>query len=319
VGLGIAALFLIVAALRGLKLSAAPTPAFFTLAMFGALFAARRRHARGGGDERLATGAGVVLVLFAGGLAGGLICLVGQTFALPFIDPALYRADVALGVDLEAVIRAITEVRGLPALLALAYNSSFPLIFFTALWSAWCGRFERAWEVCAIFNLCLLAATICSAIIPATGPFYFLPIPTDVRSALPLDSGTYHLSHLFALREAGHFVIDPSQLQGVATFPSFHTALALMTAAAWRDTPWIRGPMFVWQALVILSTIPIGGHYAIDLIAGAGCWALAQMVWNRSVTRDPNDYPPTKSPQAWREPDQGFAVPPFELPLPPVT
>jgi membrane-associated phospholipid phosphatase len=90
------------------------------------------------------------------------------------------------------------------------------------------------------------------------------------------------LEHLFALREARTFVIDPTQLAGVATFPSFHTALALMTAAAWRDVPTIRAAMFAWQALVIVSTIPIGGHYVVDLIAGAACWGVAHILWRKA-------------------------------------
>ena len=77
-------------------------------------------------------------------------------------------------------------------------------------------------------------------------------------------------------------MIDPTQLAGVATFPSFHTALALMTAAAWRDVPRIRVAMFAWQGLVIISTIPIGGHFVVDLIAGAACWGVAHVLWRKA-------------------------------------
>lgn len=281
--LGVAALFLLAAAARGLEIGIEPTSTLFTFALLGALYWARRRHAGAGGDLRLATGAGVMFVLFAGGLGGGLICLVGQTFAMPFIDPVLNRADLLLGIDLEAAIRAIEQVRLLPAVLAIAYDLSFPLVVLTVLIFAWTGRSGRAWELCGVFNLCLLAVTISSAIIPAVGAFHFLAIPADLQAALPDGSGVYHLKHLFALRSADRFVIDPAQLQGVATFPSFHTALALMTAAAWRDVRRIRGPMFAWQGLVVLSTIPIGGHYAIDLTAGAICWGLAHHFWQRAL------------------------------------
>ncbi|QNP44867.1 phosphatase PAP2 family protein [Sphingomonas sediminicola] len=301
-GLGTAALFLLLAGLTGLKLRFAPVPIALTTLILGALFAARRRHEREDGDERLAAGTGVVMILFCGGLGSGLICLVGQTFGLPFVDPALHRADLSMGIDLEAIIRVIAGVRGLPEVLAFAYNSSFPLVFITALSLAHMRKFERAWELCTMFNLCLLVATVCSALVPAAGPFYVLPIPVGVQQLLPAGSGTYHLSHLFALREAKQFVIDPSQLQGVATFPSFHTALALMTAAAWRDVKWMWIPMLGWQALVIVSTIPIGGHYAIDLVAGAACWAFAAAWWRRSVGAP-----------------YGMTIPPFTLRVWPVT
>ena len=281
-GLAAMMLFLLAAALRGLKLSIEPVPVLMTLAVIGALLLAYRRQKGAQGDVRLANSAGIVMVLFSGGLAGGLICLVGQTFALPFIDPLLHRSDQMIGVDLTAIIGWITRVEWVPRLLAVAYDSSFPLLFLTALAFVWTGRARQAWELCGIFNVCLLAATISSALIPAVGAFHFLPIGEGVRAFLPPGSGIYHLEHLFALRAAESFVIDPTQLAGVATFPSFHTALALMTAAAWRNVPRIRVAMFAWQGLVIISTIPIGGHYVIDLIAGAACWGLAHVLWRKA-------------------------------------
>jgi membrane-associated phospholipid phosphatase len=300
-GLGMAILFLLIAAARGLQLSVRTGPAILALAMFGALRWARRRHERPGGDPRLASSSGIILVLLGGGLAGGMICLVGQTFALPLIDPMLHRADLMLGVDVEAAIETVVQFRGVPDLLAAAYNSSFPLIFLSALGFAWTGRTERAWELCAVFNLCLLVATISSAVIPAVGPLHYLQIPAAVRDALPAGSGTYHLGDLFALREANHFVIDPMQLQGVATFPSFHMALALMTAAAWRDIPRARVPMYAWQALVVVSTVPIGGHYFVDLVAGAMCWALAHVVWHKAMSAAPRRHAARDASLAWPE------------------
>jgi membrane-associated phospholipid phosphatase len=281
----LAALILAAAALAGLKLSVRAGPALTALSLILALGWVRRRHWRPGGDRRLACGADVVLLLFQGGIAGGLICLVGQTFAMPFIDPLLSRCDQTLGVDLEAFIAGMVQVRGSGTLLAVAYNSSFPLLFIVALCLAWKGRFDEAWRLCGIFNMCLLIATVSSAVIPAVGPFHYLPISASIQNALPPGSGTYHLADLFALRHADQFVIDPSRLQGVATFPSFHTALALMTAAACRDLGNVRLPIFVWQGLVILSTIPIGGHYVVDLIGGAVCWAAAQHLWLRNSLR----------------------------------
>lgn len=288
-GLAVMTLFLFAAALRGLELRIEPAPVAATFTVIGALLLAYRRQLGANGDVRLANSAGIVMVVFSGGLAGGLICLVGQTFALPFIDPLLQRGDQMIGVNLTAVIGWIVQLNWLPRILAVAYDSSFPLLFLTALAFAWTGRARQAWELCGIFNACLLAATISSAVIPAVGAFHFLPIGEGLRAALPPGSGIYHLEHLFALREATTFVIDPTQLAGVATFPSFHTALALMTAAAWRDVPRIRAAMFAWQALVIVSTIPIGGHYVADLIAGTACWAVAHILWRKAqaITEKP--------------------------------
>ena len=62
-----------------------------------------------------------------------------------------------------------------------------------------------------------------------------------------------------------------------------------MTAAAWRNVPAIRAAMFAWQGLVIISTIPIGGLYVIDLIAGAACWGLAHLLWRKAQRVNTDD------------------------------
>jgi hypothetical protein len=105
VGLAAMMLFLLAAALRGLKLSIEPVPVLMTLMVIGALLVAYRRQKGAQVDVRLANSAGIVMVLFSGGLAGGLISLVGQTYALPFIDPLLHRSDQMIGVDPTAHYR----------------------------------------------------------------------------------------------------------------------------------------------------------------------------------------------------------------------
>jgi membrane-associated phospholipid phosphatase len=200
---------------------------------------------------------------------------------LPLVDPTLHALDLLLGIDVEAVTRGSVSIPGLPALLVAAYNSSFPILFLSALIFVWTGRSRSAWELCFVFNICLLVTTISSAIIPATGPFHYLQFSVALQQALPPGAGTFYLADLFALRDADRFIVDPSQLQGVAVFPSFHAMLGVMTAAAWRDFPRIRIAMCAWQGLVILSAIPIGGHYASDLVAGGMCWALVQLLWRR--------------------------------------
>lgn len=278
-----AILLLILAAAAGIKLGVRTFAALPLVVLFAGLYWARRRHDGAGGDKRLATALGAIAVLFGGGLAGGLACLVGQTFARQLVDPILERADLMLGANPEALIRGVVAIPGLPALLAAAYLSSFPLIFLTVLTLAWTRRSERAWELCAVFNLCLTAAAISSTVIPATGTFYYLHIPAELVRALPAGSGTYYLGPMFELRHARVFTIDPTKMQGVAVFPSFHMALALMTAAAWRDVRRARVPIAIWQGMVIVSAIPIGGHFYTDLVGGGLCWLAAEMLWQKTL------------------------------------
>lgn len=39
-----------------------------------------------------------------------------------------------------------------------------------------------------------------------------------------------------------------------------------------------------WTTIVIVSTVPVGGHYAVDLAAGFVIWALAAAISQRVST-----------------------------------
>ena len=91
-----------------------------------------------------------------------------------------------------------------------------------------------------------------------------------------------------------------SHLEGVVTFPSFHAITALLIAHAWRGLP--GATLFkIWAALVIVSAVPIGGHYVIDLVVGAALWGVFAAIanWLRGPTMDDAPFP------AWR---RGAAV-----------
>jgi len=57
--------------------------------------------------------------------------------------------------------------------------------------------------------------------------------------------------------------------------------MALMTPYALRGLPGLSAPAWCWGAPVIVSTIPIGGHYAIDFLAGAAIWAAIVLAASR--------------------------------------
>jgi membrane-associated phospholipid phosphatase len=221
---------------------------------------------------RLAAALGSFSILTLGGAAAGILSMVGQMFAFPLVDGSLAAADDLIGIGSIDVVQFVIRFRGGPNMLAMVYELSIPLLFVSAFVLACLGRYRRVWELCAAFSFCLLVATLISFLFPAVGAFEYSEIPSELTSKLPAGSGVYHLKYLYALRGASDLLIDPMHPKGLVTFPSFHTAMALMTAAAWRCDRYLRGPMIVWNAGVILSAVPIGGHYLIDLVGGAATW-----------------------------------------------
>jgi hypothetical protein len=78
-----------------------------------------------------------------------------------------------------------------------------------------------------------------------------------------------------ALRDGSLTNIDVSSVQGVVSFPSFHTMLGILITYALRDTRPLFIPVAAINAVMIVSTLPVGGHYLADVIAGAAISAAA--------------------------------------------
>lgn len=255
---------------NGLQVAFDPWPTLKVVATIAVLAALAWKGARVA--PRISMVAASYLVLWVGGLAGGVLCMVATMFRFPLIDRWLAAADASLGITTADVVRLVVAIPGAPKLLYSIYFLSLALLFLTALGLAVLGRAERLWEFCAAYGFCMLIATACSLPLPAAGAFEYLGLESMFGPQLPPGSGVYWLEALHAVRNSSSIVINPLDLHGLVAFPSFHTAMALMTAAAWRDDRYLRWPMFVWNGLVVLSTMPIGGHYIVDVIAGALTW-----------------------------------------------
>jgi membrane-associated phospholipid phosphatase len=124
------------------------------------------------------------------------------------------------------------------------------------------------------FILAGLITTVC---------FFFLPAACPVGAygyeATPMQQR--FLDHFFALR-AGEFpLVSMNNLEGLITFPSFHTTWALLVAYAFRHYRWLFAPMILLNAGVAISTVTTGFHYATDVIGGIVTAAVAVMICDR--------------------------------------
>lgn len=63
--------------------------------------------------------------------------------------------------------------------------------------------------------------------------------------------------------------------EGLVTFPSFHTALAVIFAYSMRGIRYIALPVYALNAMLILATLPQGGHYLVDVVAGLAVAAMS--------------------------------------------
>jgi membrane-associated phospholipid phosphatase len=235
-------------------------------------------------DPRLAALAFGAAYLIPFTFAAGTLSYVGTTLNRPLLDAQFATADAALGVDWTAILLFTNSHPMLGTLLRLAYHSSLLQVVAVLIILAAFGQAARLGNFLTLFTATGLVTILASIVFPAAGAFVFHNPPAELRHVVGQDAGIWHLAHFQALRSGAMRTIDPGAIEGLVTFPSFHTALAvIVTWALWR-TPYVALPALVLNVLVIAATVPVGGHYVVDVLAGMAIAAvcIAALAWRPS-------------------------------------
>ncbi|MGB3489523.1 MAG: phosphatase PAP2 family protein [Xanthobacteraceae bacterium] len=221
---------------------------------------------------------GALLAVIWSGAAAGIISLIGLRYKAPLIDTQLAELDRAVGLNVASFVEWSAAHPFWPQLFSTAYDSSFVILCALVIFLSVSHRFDKLWQLALVFAITIVTSTAISVVWPAKGAFTYFDYSTDILNRLPTGSGLYHLPKFNYFRDDPAPVLSFASLQGVVTFPSFHCCLALMTIFATRGIRWLFPASLVWNLLVIISTIPIGGHYVIDLLAGALVWLAATII-----------------------------------------
>ena len=188
----------------------------------------------------------------------------------PLMDQALLQADIALGFDWLAIHDWVMAHPSLVLVGKLLYNSQVVQGFYCTILL---GLMQQRRPMQELWRLTFVASVLCclfGMLVPALSPF----------KTFGLESAGTFLPVLEQLLSHRDLVFTPASLAGVITFPSLHTAMALAIPYGLRHT----GPIFyifVVLNFLMLLTIPFfGGHYLVDMIAGA-----AVMLVSLALTR----------------------------------
>jgi membrane-associated phospholipid phosphatase len=235
----------------------------------GALLAVWAGYALIRPDERLAAlgMGGAILIVYTN---IGAVYSYGTTAAgLPLLDATMAAADRRLGFDWLGYLAWTGSHPWLVKLLRGAYFSSLYQVVAAVIVLALTGQILRLAGFLWLFIGTSLVIISLSAVFPAAGAFVHHDPPAALRGAVGADAGLWHLQHFNGLRQGTMTVVDLARIEGLVTFPSFHTALAIISAWAFWTVPRVRWFATAASALVIASTPGIGGHYLIDVLAGA--------------------------------------------------
>jgi membrane-associated phospholipid phosphatase len=232
-------------------------------------------------DSPLGDALTAISLVWIVGLACGAISLMGVRLGRTLVDPGLLALDHSLGFDPIRYSNILGDTQ-LIWPLRYIYTLSLPMLFIGMLLQAMLGRRLALWRSVAGFAATLLATSLVSIFTPAKG--FYVYAATDLVAKMPATAGTYFWKTFDLYHGGGPVVLGLGSIDGVVSFPSFHTIVALMTAALWRGHR-LFPVAALWSALVIASAIPLGGHYLADVLGGAAIWLLwvsAERRWERS-------------------------------------
>jgi membrane-associated phospholipid phosphatase len=253
------------------------------LALSGML-ARRYGHPRFGGAVE------VIALTYLQAVATVFLLFPLTEISLPFADPAFAAVDQALGFrwpDFALVFAHDQQ----------AYQIS-EFIYYSMEWQAllivpllFLMRQElRAWRFVTTGALAALMVVIIYPFVPAEGPavFYGL-VPADLPSygLFPWEFGP----KLEQIRDGNIKRITLEWIFAMVSLPSYHAASAVAFTWAMWPSRWLRWPFALLNIGVGVTSIYVGIHYLVDILAGiaVACVAIGlacRLVTDRAATAD---------------------------------
>lgn len=206
-----------------------------------------------------------ITLLLTAWLITGPLQYLATAWNRPLVDAYLLRADAWLGVSWPAIDRWVTVHPISRRVLGLAYLSLLPQFVLVPIVLGWVNRI-RLWQFVLQFQLAAIATVVLFALWPASTVGQH-----GIHEWLSADVA---MQQFFAVRAGTLRVLDLTEATGLISFPSFHTAAALLVVWSLRQTWWFW-PMLVIDALLIAATVLLGIHYAVDVLGGMAVVGLA--------------------------------------------
>lgn len=230
-------------------------------------------------DQRLAAfaeGFTQILLLL---LFGTLLSYAAAAVPFPFQDANLLAIDTALGIDRRAYIDFFSRWPWLYNAVTLAYFTLMPQFVLVPLVLFFKNQPQRLQQFAFAAGAGLFATVAISVFTPSITTIY-LDLGLPVHAAIPPTLYT-PVPTLQALRSGAPYWIDLSAIEGLISFPSFHTVGALLFIWALWTVSYVRWIALAINAGLIAAAPFIGAHYFIDLAGGAivALMAIAAAHW----------------------------------------
>lgn len=184
----------------------------------------------------------------------------------PLVDAQLANADHWLGFSWLGYFNWVEAHPTLSATLLLAYTSTKVQTLVVLMFCSLVAQPRQLTEFLSIFTLSALLVVAVSAVYPAHGAFFHFGKTYTL--------GARSISDFALLRSGQLHQINFQHLQGLIQMPSFHTCMAIMFTYAVRSNRYLLALALLLNGVMLLSTPYCGGHYLMDMLAGATLMSL---------------------------------------------
>jgi membrane-associated phospholipid phosphatase len=134
-----------------------------------------------------------------------------------------------------------------------------PVVMFFA------KKFERVQRMTIAVAIALLITILVSVFTPSLTAFVHVDMPE--MASVPANLYTPEAT-MEALRAGTMRSIALNQLEGLISFPSFHTAAALIFIWTLHTVRYVGWAGFPLNLALIVATPTVGAHYFIDVVGG---------------------------------------------------
>lgn len=220
---------------------------------------------RRGGNHNISALIETLILLGITGFTGALIQYPMTVLSGPLADATLLKWDQFLGFNWTNFSLLFADSRAYLALFII-YDffrlEGFYVLGFLCL----TGQINKAWQVLTAASACLLISVFLLPFFAADGSFVGCGLKVE---GLPFHANLCTYGPIIhGLKDGAIRTIDGSMYYGLVSFPSFHVAGALLLVwAVWhrRIGRWLS---LIFNVLMGIAAIVIGGHYFVDIIGG---------------------------------------------------
>ncbi|TPJ72406.1 phosphatase PAP2 family protein [Mesorhizobium sp. B2-6-2] len=228
---------------------------------------------------------GVLIALFVPlSMASLLFMYLAASTTRPLMDAYLASFDKALGFDWLRAVEFANKFPSAATIMVCAYAALSFQVPMVPFFHAVRRRRERMLEFMALIALSGLLTGFLMLTMPVAGAYSF-HMPNGGGLSHFTTVGFSHLPTLALLRTSAPFTFLITNTIGITTFPSFHTALGIIITYNLRHTVLFLSAVAV-NSVMIVATIPEGGHYFADVLAGIAV-ALVSIAAVRAVSVRP--------------------------------